>query len=65
MGSKPKVQRVPTPVSLPGPTQVDAGATPESESVITKLLERQRRRRGVASTITGAGEETGKTKLGQ
>lgn len=66
MGSSGKYEPIPVPSVVPGATDVSSGLSDDSELVLSKALERQRRRRGIASTMrSGQGQSgTGKDKLG-
>ena len=62
-------QYIPTPTSIPGATDVSRGTSNDSESVMAKALERQRKRRGISSTYRSTATDnpagtTGKTRLG-
>lgn len=63
-----RAEYIPTPSPIPGTTDVSSGASTDSEMFLSKALERQRRRRGVASTMRsaqGALLTGGKDKLGE
>lgn len=61
---------IPNPSTPSGATDVSSGSTSDGETVLTKTLEKQRKRRGVASTMRSSASSSStdssgaKTKLG-
>lgn len=62
----------PTPSTVPEATTVSTAS--DSQGIMSSMMERERKRRGYASTVktqqqagavTGAGSSAGKTKLGE
>jgi len=57
---------IPTPAAVPGATDVSSGKT--NESTMSREMAKQRKRRGVASTmrapVSDLGTTTGKMRLG-
>lgn len=52
------------PKAVPGATEVGTGSSDSSQNALAKTLERQRQRRGVASTIRNSGGAAGLTASG-